>query len=63
MKEEFEVDAIDVREPNFAAAGKVHDWRNYIGERTRNMWGTFSIEQRLALALDASDRASNEDWD
>jgi hypothetical protein len=49
--------------PEFDEAGKVHDWRNHVGGRTKGLWSTFTQEQRLAIALDADDDAGNEDWD
>lgn len=53
----------DLREPEFDNATRVHDWRNYVGQRVKAMWVSFSDEQRLALALDASEFASHEKWD
>jgi hypothetical protein len=49
--------------PDFENATRVHDWRNHVGDRLKAIWGTFTPEQRLAIALDAQDRASNEEWD
>lgn len=43
--------------------GKVHNWRNYIGERTRLIWAALPEDVRIALALDADDRAGLEDWE
>lgn len=43
--------------------GRVHNWRNYVGERTRALWDTFTAEQKVALAADADDMAGNEDWE
>ncbi len=57
--------AFDPSEPRPAwdEAGRVHDWRNHVGEGVRDLWPTFTPEQRVALALDADERASNEEWD
>ncbi len=52
-----------LQDPQFDRAGKVHDWRNHVGERTQAMWSTFSYTQRSAIALDAEDRAAAEEWD
>lgn len=49
--------------PEFDGATRIHDWRNHVGERTQKLWDTFSHEQRLAIAMDAEDAASNEEWD
>jgi hypothetical protein len=50
-------------DPKFPEASPVHDWRNYVGENTRIIWKTLTNEQRAAIALDANERASNEEWD
>lgn len=48
--------------PEWEAATKVHDWRNYVGERTRRIWYDLPIEAQLAIARDAQDQANAEDW-
>jgi hypothetical protein len=53
----------DLRHIRFEDASRVHDWRNHVGGRVRDLWLTFTPEQRRALALDAEDRASLEEWD
>ena len=53
----------DEAEPDWTIGGKVHNWRNHVGERTRKLWSTFSPEQRIAIAADADDLASQEEWD
>lgn len=53
----------NVLEPDFERAERVHDWRNHVGERTQAIWATLTPEQRLAIALDAEDDASNEEWE
>lgn len=49
--------------PQFDLAGDVHDWRNYVGKYTRQIWKSLDSEQRAAIALDADDRAAREEWD
>jgi hypothetical protein len=49
--------------PNWENIAKTHDWRNYVGERTRFIWNEFSLRQKHAIALDAQDLADAEDWD
>ena len=49
--------------PEFEKAGRIHDWRNYVGKRVRGVWHTLTAEQRRAFAEDADDRAGDEDWD
>lgn len=53
----------DVDDPQWEFAGRVHDWRNYVGRGVREIWHTFTPEQRMALAADADWRASMEHWD
>lgn len=50
-------------DPKWDEAGRVHDWRNHVGENVKAIWHTFTDEQKLALAEDADERASNEHWD
>lgn len=37
------------------------DWRDYVGDRTRAIWHTFTDEQKEAIALDAHDE-SEDAW-
>lgn len=53
----------DVADPQWETVGRVHDWRNYIGEKTRALWATLSVEQQLAIAQDADAQAGGEQWD
>lgn len=56
----IEVECLD---PDWDGAGKVHDWRNHVGDKVRAIWHTFTDEQKLILAQDADERASNEEWE
>ena len=49
--------------PDWNEGGRVHNWRNYVGHRTRELWPSLSWKVRVAIALDADDRAGNEHWD
>lgn len=53
----------DWRNPQWDAATRVHDWRNYVNDELRAMWHTFSDEQQHAIAKNADDIAGREDWD
>lgn len=53
----------DWREPDWAAGGKVHNWRNYVSEEVQSLWPSFAIEQRLALAKNAQQIADAEEWE
>jgi hypothetical protein len=53
----------DVNDPQWQAAGPVHDWRNHVGEGVQAIWHTFTDAQRMALAAAADERASREHWE
>ena len=50
-------------DPEFDKAGKVHDWRNHVGEQCQRKWPTFSLDVRLAIATDAQVMAEAEEWE
>lgn len=50
-------------EPEWEKAGRVHDWRNYISDKLQNMWDTFTDEQKKAIAENAEQSATDEEWD
>lgn len=43
--------------------GRVHNWRNHVGDRVQALWDTFTDEQKIAIAGDADDAAGFEQWD
>lgn len=43
--------------------GRVHNWRNYVGEHVRALWDQMSDQQKIAIALDADCFASREEWE
>lgn len=49
--------------PDWSRAGRVHDWRNHVRDGAKEIWSTLTPAQRTALALDAEDAASDEEWD
>lgn len=53
----------ELSDPDFENAGRVHDWRNHVGEATQSIWGTLTDQQKAAIALDADERASREEWE
>lgn len=53
----------DYREPPWQDAGRVHDWKNYAGEWLREVWPSFSDEQKKAVAASLDDVASREEWE
>ncbi|MBZ7581162.1 hypothetical protein FML15_28200 [Klebsiella michiganensis] len=40
-----------------------HDWTKYVSEEVREIWGEFSVNQRMALGRCFDDIASREEWD
>lgn len=48
---------------NWDEGGKVHNWRNYVGEHVRALWATLSDTQKVAIVRDADELASGEHWD
>jgi hypothetical protein len=48
--------------PDWSNKTKVHDWRNYVGERTQSLWESLPDNVKLAIALDAQELADWEDW-
>jgi hypothetical protein len=49
--------------PDWKNIAKTHDWRNYVGYRTRVIWNEFSLFQKHSIALDAQYFADKEEWD
>lgn len=49
--------------PDWNGGGRVHNWRNHVGEHVRAIWHTFTDEQKRVLACEADDRASDEEWE
>jgi hypothetical protein len=45
--------------PTSSLSGSLFVWPLYVGERAKTLWGTFTPDQRLALAQDAADAASD----
>jgi hypothetical protein len=55
--------SMDYDHPDWEAAGRVCDWRNYINKELRDMWDAFSLNQKRAIADNAEEIASREEWD
>jgi len=49
--------------PEWEKAGRVHDWRNHVSTEIRMIWDEFSDNHKVALALDADERAGREEWE
>ncbi len=53
----------DWQRPDWNSAGPVHEWKNYIGDEVRVMWGMFTDAQKRALARHADNIAGREEWE
>lgn len=53
----------DFLDPKWESATRVHEWKNYISDEVRDMWGEFTGRQRAALARQAQVEADSEIWD
>ncbi len=53
----------DIANPEWEAAGRVHDWRNYVPECVKESWGSLSERERLLVIVLAEEAASSEEWD
>jgi hypothetical protein len=53
----------DYAVPDWGIHDKVHCWRNYISDEVRALWPEFSDAQKAALARQADEIASREEWD
>lgn len=52
-----------VEEIDWSEGGRIHNWRNHVGEHTRAIWHTLTPEQKVAIARDAEGDASAEEWE
>lgn len=49
--------------PDWEAATRCHDWRNYINDDLRAAWDTFTVPQKRLIARNAEEEAGREEWD
>ena len=49
--------------PCWVNKNRVHNWRNYISDKVKKMWDTFTLEQKIALVEQADEQADKEEWD
>ncbi len=45
------------------ASNAPHDWKKYVSKEVREIWGEFSVNQRMALGRCFDEIASREEWD
>lgn len=49
--------------PDWDSGGKVHNWKNYVSQGSRDLWYTLSDECKLELAKSFQNIADNEEWE
>jgi hypothetical protein len=54
---------IDYANPDWEKRERIHNWRNHVRTGVREIWSTFTDEQKQVLAREAHEDASNEAWD
>lgn len=42
---------------------KIHEWLSYISDAMREIWHTFTDEQKAIIATNAEEAASREEWE
>ncbi len=58
------IDSIDeIENPRWNLLKKCHEWKNHVGDSVIEIWDTFTLDQKLAIAVDAQERANREDWE
>lgn len=53
----------DFINPDWQNTRRVHDWRNYINDKLRAIWHTFTDDQKQVIAENADEQADAEQWD
>lgn len=53
----------DWESPDWQSLSVVHEWKRYVSDRVRELWHSFTDEQKIALAQQADEIASKEEWD
>ena len=61
LKEYRDIGTMDY--PQFEKSRKCHDWRNYVPDKVKDIWGSLSNETRIMVYITAETRANLEDWD
>ena len=49
--------------PDWKEYDRIHNWRNHINSMVKEIWDTFSDQQKKILAMVAEVDAMQEDWD
>ena len=59
----YELSEEEYINPKWDCAHKCHDWRNYIHDAVKDMWPSFTVEQKKVLAHQADVLAGKEEWE
>lgn len=54
---------LDLNEPNFDKANKVHDWRNHVTSDFIDIWDNLSLREKQIIYIMAEQQANKEEWD
>jgi hypothetical protein len=63
LKHTYSYRKINVNDPKFDEAQRVHDWRNHVSTDMKDLWDNLSKESRLILAIKAAEDADKEVWE
>ncbi len=63
MKTLWEDAPDDWHQPEWDNASHVHEWKNYISEKVKKIWDSFTDKQKIEIAKQADELASQEEWD
>lgn len=58
-----EIKPLNLFNPDFENAGRVHDWRNHVPEYLITHWCELTAREREIIACIAQEKANNEHWD
>mgnify|MGYP006901787204 CR=1 FL=1 len=56
-------ESLDLDNPKFEEANKVHDWRNYVPDVVADQWEYLSEETKKVVFIMADAQAQNEEWE
>ena len=63
MKTDWGYAPEDWENPNWETTNRVHQWTRYVSIRVRELWDSFTDEQKVAIAQQSDDIAGREEWD
>ncbi len=58
----YDLDKI-LKDPEFDKAGYVNDWRAYVPDEVRTIWGELNTSARLSIILITDEVAHDEHWE